>query len=139
MIEVRASTRQELGWLCEESGLNPLNLSPNARGVSAVQEGQLVGVVAYDQWCANSVQAHMAVKHPAVWRRLLGPAFRFPFLEAGVGIIHGVVPGDNLKSALHCHRMGFKLRHVVKDGIEVGVDALLFEMRREYCRWLEAV
>ena len=94
-------------------------------------------MVGYDGWTENAVQAHMAVEAPSVWRRLLRPAFSYPFEEAGKGLLLGVIPSHNARSAQFARRLGFRLAYEVLDGWAAGDALLFFEMRRDECRWLQ--
>lgn len=133
-LEVKAAPRAHLHWLEKRTGAV---LTRQARAIEAIDDmGKVYGMVAYDGWTENSVQAHMAVVAPLVWRRLLPAVFRYPFEECGKGLLLGVVPSHNEASARMCQRLGFRLAHRVVDGWAPEDDLLLFELRRENCRWL---
>lgn len=121
-----------LGWIEEKLGLF---LTRNARGIAAWRGGKLLGVVAYDQWSGNSVTAHMAVDEPIAWRRLLPHVFREPFKTRGV--LLGVIAEGNKPSRTLVHRFGFKETHRIKDAVKPGEALIVYEMRREDCRFLE--
>lgn len=133
-MKVQAAPPAHFAWL---EGRTGCVLSRNARAIEAVDEqGRVRGMVAYDGWTVNSVQAHMAVDAPAVWRSLLRPAFSYPFEEAGKGLLLGIVPAHNKRSVRMVRRLGFRLVHEVLDGWAPGDSLLCFELRREDCRWL---
>ncbi len=120
-----------LQWLIERT---QAALTPHAKGIAAVDRGRVRGMVVYDNWTHNSVQAHMAVDSPIVWRTLLPEVFRYPFQHRGV--LLGVIPEDNHRSNDMVMALGFRLRHAITDGWAEGVDLNIYEMRREECRWL---
>lgn len=125
---------QRIQWLVERVGCA---LTKDARAIAAVDSsGRIHGMVAYDVWCENSVQAHVAVDTPAAWRALLPAAFFYPFIEANKGVLLCVVRGQNTKSLRVCAHLGFQVKAQVKDGFAQGDDLVLLEMRRETCRWL---
>lgn len=129
-----AATPEALRWLEARTGAV---LTGNARGVAAVgAAGRVRGVVAYDCWTPNAVQAHMAVDTPVAWRALLRPVFEYPFEQAGKKLLLGIIPADNSRSARMAESLGLKLAHRVPDGWSDGVDLLVYQMRREDCRWL---
>lgn len=133
-MKVRASTREELGWLVERTGFAP---TAAARGIVAVDaSGAIRGCVGYDCWTQNAVQAHMAVDAPLVWRSLLLPAFEYPFEQCGRGVLLAVIPAWNRASLKLAEHFGFKRTHRVCDGWSEGVDLVFLEMRREDCVWL---
>lgn len=129
-----AATPEALRWLEAQTGAV---LTSGARGISAVDSaGRVRGVVAYDGWTPNAVQAHMAVDTPVAWRALLRPVFEYPFEQAGRRLMLGIIPADNTRSARMAESLGFRLAHRVPDGWSVGVDLLVYQMRREECRYL---
>jgi hypothetical protein len=108
------------------------------RAIMAV-EGEapkIHGMVGYDLWTENSVVMHIALENPACFRSLIVPAFEYPFIQGGKGVALATVRGDNEKSKRLCEHVGFRFAHRIKDGTAPGVDALLYEMRKEECRWI---
>jgi len=118
----------------ERTGCTPTD---GFRAIEAVDEAtrRIRGMVGYDMWTENSCQAHMAVDAPIVWRALLQPAFEYPFEQCGKGIILAVIPDSNHRSLAMTRHLGFRQLHRVIDGWAVGEDLLVFEMRREWCRY----
>lgn len=114
-----------------------MTLTVDARAVVAEEDGQIVGMVAFDSWTENAAFAHMAVDSPRAWLRLLRPAFQFVFEQAGKGIILAAISEANQRSFRFATGIGFVPRFKVKDGQAVGEDLVLCEMRREWCRFLE--
>lgn len=133
-MKVQAAPPAHFAWL---EGRTGCTLTRNARAIEAVdRQGRVRGMVAYDGWTENSVQAHMAVDAPAVCRSLLRPAFSYPFEEAGKGLLLGFIPAHNARSVRLARHIGFHLAHRVLDGWAQGDDLLCFEMRRHECKWL---
>ena len=93
-------------------------------------------MLAYDQWTENACQAHVAVDLPIAWRRMVYPGFAYPFIEARKGLLLAAVSSLNTKSLHLMERLGFRNTYTIQDAISVGVHSVLFEMRREECRWL---
>lgn len=143
MTRVIAGGERSARWIEARTGCV---LTPQATMVSAVHQVALSpehelqrirGVVAYDNWTENAVQAHMAVESPIVWRHLLEPAFDYPFRQCGKGVLLGIIPSHNSKSVEMTRSLGFRESHRVKDGWAKGDDLIVFEMRREDCRYLK--
>lgn len=111
-------------------------VTPDLRAIEAIDErtGRIVGMVGYNLWTKNSVNVHVAAESPSVWRSLLAPGFKCGF--GYVEVLLGVVYGDNAKSQRFARKLGFKETHRVKDGAAKGVDLVLFEMRKNECRYL---
>lgn len=132
---VRFAGPERWQWLVERTRCA---LTSDFSAIEAVDPaGNVRGMVGYCNTTPASVQAHMAVEHPIVWRSLVCPAFAYPFVNAGKAIVMGVVPADNRQSLQMCAHLGFREAHRVSGGWAPGVDLVLFEMRRNECRWLE--
>lgn len=130
MIAVGYAGFPELAWL--EQKLH-LTLTRNAKGFAAWDRGTVVGVVAYDLWTANSCHAHMCVLKPIAWRRLVPLVFTAPFETRGVLI--GVIAQSNIRSRTLAVHFGFKETHRIRDGALAGDDLVVYEMRKEDCRY----
>lgn len=134
-MRVQAGHGEAFAWIEERTGCV---LTRNARAIEARDAaGRIRGVVAYDGWTENAVQAHMAVDAAVVWRSLLPAVFEYPFVEAGKGLLLGVIPEGNKRSWGMARRLGFREAYRVKDGWATGEDLIVHEMRRDECRWLK--
>ena len=134
MTRVVAASPEDFDWLVERTQCAP---TLGFRAIKAIDEtGRILGMVGYDGWTENAVQAHMAVDTPMAWRAMLGPAFAYPFQECGKGVILATIPAGNARSVHLAKRFGFVEVFRVRDGWVLGEDLLLLEMRREACRWL---
>ena len=135
MFHVRASHNFE--WLGKRLG--HFHFSSAAKAIEAVDErsGRIVGMIGYDGLTQNSAQVHIALDAPMAWRALSRPAFKYPFEELDRGVLIAMVSSQNWRSLCLTRHVGFFEKHRIRDGIARGVDMVLFEMRREECRWLE--
>jgi hypothetical protein len=93
-------------------------------------------MTAYDGWTENSCQIHIAMDTPIAWRALERPAFKYPFVEAGKGLLLAMVASNNQRSLQMTSGVGFRQTYRIRDGVAKGVDFVLFEMRRQDCRQL---
>jgi RimJ/RimL family protein N-acetyltransferase len=135
VIEIRGHRDGELSWIEEKA---QVVLTRDARAVVADQDGKIVGMVAFDGWTENAAQAHIAVESPRVWFRLLRPAFHYVYEQARKAIILAVIPSHNVRSVRFVRGIGFRVQLEVRDGWAKGDDLLIFEMRREKCRFLRS-
>jgi RimJ/RimL family protein N-acetyltransferase len=140
-LVVVAAPESHFGWLSERIGGQ---FTSAFRAIEAVDSatGQVVGMVGYDNWTKNSVQIHVALDSPLALRALVlrhdAPAFAYPFLQAGMGVLIGSVSSKNTRALALNKRLGFRQTHVIADGFAPGEDIILMEMRKEECRWLPA-
>ena len=132
---VQVAPPEHYAWVGEHAGCL---VTPDFRALEAVQDGRIVGMVGYCDWFPNSVHMHVAIESPMIAKHLLPPAFRYPFEEVGVGVVIGITPAWVTKAVKFNRHIGFREAHRIKDGFAVGRDLIVFEMRREECRWLSS-
>jgi len=97
--------------------------------------GDLLGGVRFTNYCVNSIQAHLAVYHPAFFTRtFLGVAFGYPFDKLGCRKIFAPIPSNNIPSRSLAEHIGFKLEVVVPE-VFSNADLLVLAMKPEECRW----
>ncbi len=118
---------------------DPIVMTSDTKGVAAYRDGNLVAVVALDHWTPNSVQIHIAVDDPLVFRyRFAEEVFEYAY-NAGEkrDIIIGNTPSNNPKALKFNRHMGLTEVYRLKDVCGPGIDLVIQEMRRENCRWLK--
>ncbi len=134
MMEVVAASKEDILWLAQRTGFAP---TAGCRGISAIDaQGRLRGVVGFDGWTETSAQMHIAVEAPAAVRALLRPAFSYLFEQSRKHIALGLVPSHNAKAVAFDRHVGFREAYRIRDGWDVGDDLIIFEMRKDECRWL---
>lgn len=135
MIIIRAAPEAHVPWLAERANLA---ITPQLRCLEAMDEesGSILAMVGYDGWMPNCCQMHVAVDRPFAAKRFLRAAFGIPFIETGRDLVVGWVLGTNQKAIDLDRRLGFRETYRVHDGWMRGVDLVLFEMRKNECRWL---
>lgn len=125
---------EEYGWLVDRAGCE---ITQGFKAIKAVDaSGRIHGMVGYGGWTENSVVMSIALDNPACFRELLKWAFQYPFEQCNRGVALAMVRANNGRSARLCKRVGFREAYRVRDGIRVGEDLILFEMRREECRFI---
>lgn len=133
---IRAAHPSHFDWLVKRADFS--GYSPKFRAIEAAHEdGTILGMVGFDGWTDNSCVASFALDTPIALRGLMGPAFEFVFDVAKRGLILCTVRGSNAKSLRVCKHLGFKETYRVRDAVAVGEDLVVFEMRREECRYLK--
>lgn len=132
---VQGAPSEHWRWLNERADIVP---SPVFKAIEAVDEdGRIHGMVGFDGWTENSVVLTIALDNKAALRSLLNPVFDYAFVQAGRGIALAMVRGGNVRSQGLCRHTGFREIYRIRDGIKIGEDIVLFEMRREDCRWIK--
>lgn len=114
-----------------------IQIGPEFRAIEAVDAaGRVHGMVGFGGWTPNAVSLHFALDNPAALRSLLRPAFGIAFKDAGKGLAVATVLSTNARSLAVVPRIGFRETYRIRDGWAVGVDLVIFEMRRNECRWI---
>lgn len=124
----------EYAWIAERAGCE---ITASFQAIKAVDAtGRIHGMIGYSNWTANSVVMHIALENPACFRELIKVAFSYPFEQVGRNVALATVRANNLRSMRLCKKVGFREAYRVKDGIQIGEDLVIFEMRSENCRWI---
>jgi hypothetical protein len=133
-VIVRDAPTEHYGWLAERA---TLVIGDQFRAIEAIDDaGRIHGMVGFDGWMPNAVSMHVALENPAALRSVLRTAFRIAFLVADKGVARAYVLSTNTRSLALVARLGFTFAYRSVNGWAKGVDIILFEMRREDCRWL---
>jgi hypothetical protein len=134
-MEAFPATRLDLDWAAERVDIT---FSPRAQGIAALDaSGCVRGVVVFDSWTPTAAQLHVALDTPIALRCLLTAGFGYVFRQEGRRLLWMLV-NESRSHAVHLAReMGFREAHRVRQGESSDLDIILFEMRREECRWLK--
>ena len=133
-MNVQAAPWLHLPWIIDRAGISA---TLGFKAIEAIgDDGKIHGMVGYDGWTENSVVMSIALENPACFRSLLRPMFEYAFLQAGKGVVFATVRATNSRSVRLTERAGFREAYRLKDAIAVGEDMIIFEMRREDCRWI---
>lgn len=133
-MNIRAAPQNHFLWLLDRA---QVVASPAFRGIEAIDDfGKIHGMAGFDGWTANSVVVSIALDNPGAFRHLVHAIFEFAFVQARRGVVLATVKGSNTRSRKLCEHVGFREVYKIRDGVDVGEDLILFEMRREECRWI---
>lgn len=130
---VQAASPEHFPWMTDRSGYVPL---PDAVGEEAVSGGVIQGMVIFDGRTETMAQVHVALESPLAAGALRRVAFRSPFIQHGLRVLVTTLASDNGPAVRLALGMGFTEVGRVRDGFRVGVDLILYELRRDACRHL---
>ncbi len=113
-------------------------LTPRTRGIVALDEnGTILAATVFDTWTYTSGQAHFAISNPLVLRHgFFEECLDYFFNYCDKRVLIGLVPSNNAKSLRLTKHIGFTEVFRMKDGYDHGIDYVVFEMRKENCRWI---
>jgi hypothetical protein len=124
---------RDWGWVREHV---KCVLCEDTKGVIAERDGEIVGACIADSWAPGSCMGHFAATTPMVWRAGLHKEF-FRWVFANRAILIGVTPADKVAAIRMNRHLGFRELTRIPDGFDEGVDYIVFQMRRDECRWIE--
>jgi hypothetical protein len=134
-VKVVGCYESEYGWLVERAGCE---LTTGFKAIKAVDDtGRIHGMIGYGAWTVNSCLMHIALENPAAFRSLLPWAFEYPFNQCGRNVAFATVRAENRRSHRLCMHIGMKEVFRMKDAVCIGEDMVIFEMRKEWCPWLQ--
>jgi hypothetical protein len=116
-------------WLAAR---NNLPWSTDLRVIGAERDdGTIAAAVGFNVWTPKACWMHVAFDSPhSLTRQLLTAAFAYPFHEHGAEAVYGLTPRTFDAAVRFNERIG--MRPVFET-----VDSVLFELRREDCRFLK--
>lgn len=99
-------------------------------------EGRLIGVVAFNGFCGNVCQVHLAGDGNWVSREFIKAVFNYVFNQLNLVAIVAPIAANNLRALKFDLHFGMKEVHRVKDGWEAGVDLIILQMLKSECKYL---
>jgi RimJ/RimL family protein N-acetyltransferase len=135
---VPASTSEDKEFFYEAVGYMG---GEDFRGIKFVEEGRVLAMVGYDYWTLNAVHAHIYIgdARALVGRIFLREIFRYPFEQAGRGLVIAYTPAYNTQSLKLQRFLGFREIARIPDGWAIGSDMVISELRKESCVWLRPI
>lgn len=135
---VRAAHPNHFGWLLQR--VEVTTPSPQFKAIEVVDEtGKIHAMTGFDGWTENAVGILIAIETPSALRHLIAPTFQYVFNQCGRGVALATIRATNAKSLKLTAHVGFRETYRIKDAVRIGEDLVLFEMRREECRYLNGL
>jgi hypothetical protein len=120
-------------WLCEKIGLIA---TPDLRCIASIGvNGDILGVVGFDQYNGASIVMHAAGTANWVTRSLLWACFDYPFNICKVNMVMGFIPSGNTDALRFNTHVGFETKNVL-EGAHPDGSLVLMTMRRDQCRYI---
>ena len=102
------------------------------------KDSKIEWVVAYDGFIGKLCQMHVVnLVGKMVPKKLLWAAFDYPFNQAGMEVILGVVNSHNSEAMEFDTKLGFKEMNRIKGAHDDGGDVVLFRMDKAECKWIK--
>lgn|GEM_PF-1963670 len=95
-------------------------------------------VVAYDGFIGKTCQMHVVnLMGKMTPKQLLWAAFDYPFNQAGLSCVMGIVNSRNTDAMRYDTKLGFKEINRLKGMHDNGGDIVLLTMQKADCRWIK--
>jgi RimJ/RimL family protein N-acetyltransferase len=98
--------------------------------------GQIMGVVGYDNWTGKSCVMHVVGSPGWLTKSFMWAAFDYPFNQAKCDVIFAKIPTANEFVVNLTVKLGFKFVCTVQDVFPDGGETIL-KMYKHQCKWLE--
>jgi hypothetical protein len=111
----------------------------DVRGIVAIRDGKIGGMIFFDNWTVTACNAHQIVTTPEILiEGFLEEAWGWVFSPTGGKriVVLGIYAGDATAASLTAKRVGFQEVYRIVDGCRLGVDRVTAEMRKENCRYV---
>lgn len=116
--------------------------SKDAVALGVVRHGRLLGGAVFDQYTEHQGQSNIvmsaAFDSPA-WctRKTLRQLYSYPFVQVGCRRMTTITRADNATARKADLMMGFREEGVLRCYFPGDVDAIVYGMLREECRWIK--
>ena len=128
------ATQAHLDWLVRRVGCARV---ADLRGVTVEDaSGRTLGVAGLCSWTPNGAELHFALSSPTAIRSLAPAVAEYLFLQSERVLALARVVSSNVRSRRLVEWLGFREAHRIRGGWADGVDIILYEMRRDDCRFL---
>lgn len=127
---VRAT--RDFRWFSAQTNYHP---GPAARGIEAVADDGIHGMVICDDWTPGAVRMHVALTGAGSARALLRAAFQYAFVQCDKEMAIGIMP-EGSRSARLADSLGFDELGRIHRGFDQDTDLLIMAMERRKCRYI---
>jgi hypothetical protein len=137
-VIARAAHPNHYGWILQRVEVD--TPSHKFKAIEVVDDtGKIHAMTGFDGWTGNAVGILIAIETPAAFRALIVPTFQYVFNQCGRGLALATVRASNVKSINLCNRIGFRETYRIPDAVAIGEDLVIFEMRRDECKYLNGL
>lgn len=112
--------------------------SEDMRGLVAydMDTAKTLAIFVMHDWTATSASVHQVIFNTLVLRhKWLEEVAHFMFDIAARLKVYGLVPDNNVKALSMNEKIGFEEVARLEDAVDIGVDYIVMELRRENCRY----
>ncbi len=107
------------------------------KGICLLRDGEVVAATLYQDYNGSNIWAHIAGSPGTNWvnRVFLREIFAYPFRQLKVQRISLWIEANNLASRRFAEKLGFKHETTLRAAGRGGLDATIYCMFRDWCRW----
>lgn len=124
-----------LPWAKERIGVD---FRRDAYSIGLERDGELVAVVAFDNFSKNDLCMHIASDGTKRWlnKEFLVSAFSYPFIQLGLPRVTGLVPEHNKDAIAFDEHLGFVREGYHPEAWPYGGGLISMGMLRKSCRFI---
>ena len=109
------------------------HLSDRARFIGEQVNGEMIGLVAFDNFNGTNIDIHIAATR--ITRRLLKAAAEYAFNLCGCRRITSLNDSANFQMQPYLERLGFQYEGTIRHGLPDS-DLIVYGLIREDCKWV---
>lgn len=106
--------------------------------IGVADDNRLIAGVVYYNYHGHMIDASFAATDPR-WcnRRILRAMFAYPWAQLQVRRLQVTIAKRDKRGRRTLERVGFKLEGVMRKAMSDGMNACIYSMLREECKWLK--
>lgn len=124
-------------WIGERVGIEDFGLCTTMGFVG--KDGSLLGACLFNNYRHPNIEATIATVSPR-WcsRSILRGIFSYPFLQLGCTRVTAITEVMNQPARAFLCRLGFQEEGILRKAFPSAIDAVVYGMLAEECRWITA-
>lgn len=124
-----------IAWAQQQLGLRFFD---DARAIGWGTPDDIRAVAIYERWSGNDCVVHLVSDRRPGWlsRRFLAAGFAYPFVQAGLRRITGLVPASNERALRLNQHFGYRQEGRLRHAADDGGDLIIMGMLREDCPYI---
>ena len=108
------------------------------KGICLLRDGEVIAATMYYNWNGSNIWMHTACRpgRRSLTRDYIRWCFHYPFVQLNANRVSAWVHANNLASRRFVEHLGFEHEATLEGAGQDGVDALVYRLFRDQCRYV---